>query len=260
MSRVADARSKSGSGGLDGFPADPRPPALDVLDVPVPWDVGESADDPQAQPAAGPRLVTSTPRVQRADFVELVRRVFRPGSDEPTARTVTFVPIGASGMRRVGLEVAQTLAGFSAGTICVVDASFGAAALHEAAGVPAGAGLCDALLASRPPSQLAVSLGRQVWLIPSGHEICAAPGWFPQAFERAVRQLAGRFDFVIVQAPPVEHDGAMPTLLTVAPATDGIVLVLDMDRTRRDVAENLVARLRANGVSILGAVVHNGAV
>jgi Mrp family chromosome partitioning ATPase len=171
---------------------------------------------------------------------------------------VTFVSLGLAGARRpIALEVAQTLAGHGAGTVCLVDASFGAAALHERVGVPAGPGLCDALLASRPAASLAVSLGRQLWMVPAGEEMCAAPEWLPVALSRALRQLAARFDFVIVEAPPLERDSGMPTLLTVAPLTDGVVLVLEAERTRRDVAGEVVARLRASGVTVLGVVLTN---
>jgi hypothetical protein len=44
-------------------------------------------------------------------------------------------------------------------------------------------------------------------------------------------------------------------MLSLAPVTDGVVLMLDTERTRRDVAGEIVARLRANGVALLGAVV-----
>lgn len=268
MSRVADALLKAGEAQLlradlgESFGNEDA--GVAVSDVHVPWDVEPDAEAPSGEPetAPRPRLVPPAPapvRQQRPDFLELVQRVFRPGSEEPVARTVTFLPLSAAGARpRMALDVAATLAGFGVGTVCVVDASFGAAALHDAAGVPAAPGLCDALLASRPATSVAVPLGRQMWLVPSGDAMSAPPDWLPQALARAVRQLAAQFDFVIVQAPPFDREGTMPALFTLAPATDGTVLTIDMDHARRDVAETVVSRLRESGISVLGAVVVKG--
>lgn len=264
MSRVAEALQKAeqtepnmtrlaSDGG--GGPVE----NLDIAAVAVPWEIqpqsgveSEEPVRPVARPA-GAGFGMHDPH--SAEFVELVQRVFRPLTGEPTARVVTFVSVGHAGARRpIALEVGRALAAHGVGSVCVVDASFGRAALGERAGIPVGPGLCDALLASRPATSLAVQLDRQLWLVPAGEEMSGGPKWLPEALARALRQLGARFDFVIVEAPPLEHAVYMSAVMMVAPLTDGVVLILEADRTRRDVASDVTRRLRASGVAVLGAV------
>jgi MinD-like ATPase involved in chromosome partitioning or flagellar assembly len=187
--------------------------------------------------------------------VELVQRLFRPAMGEAIARAVAFAAIGPGrSAQPVALDVARTLAGVGRRSVCVVDASFGRAALHERAGITRDPGLSTALLTGQTVESLAVAIEENLWLVPGGAPMAAWPGRLPEALLAALQQLAARFDFVLVEAGNLERDFGMPTLMAVGPFIDGAVLVLEAERSRRDIAGDVVARLRAAGVAVLGAV------
>lgn len=274
MSRVADALRKAGQaqryvGSGSAVEGGGRAP-LEMSAVAAPWDLErepEHGSDDRVlvheRPIVGRSIVSArpVPAEQGADyqgspeFVELVQRVFRPLADEPAARAVVFASLARTGSS-AALDVARTLAGHAAGTVCLVDATLGLAALHEQAGLPIGPGLCDAVLTGRSAVSVAVPMEHRLWMVPAGEQGLGQV-LRPEALAHAVRELAARFDFLIVEAPSLEDGRGMPTLLTLAPLTDGVVLVLEAERTRRDVAAGVVARLRASGIATLGAVLAN---
>lgn len=68
-----------------------------------------------------------------------------------------------------------------------------------------------------------------------------------------LRDLAAAYDWVIVDAPPI---GGMADALVVGGVVDGIVLVVEGDRTTRDVAIDGVAQLTSVGGRVLGAILN----
>jgi non-specific protein-tyrosine kinase len=267
MSRVAEAlrKARQGTIGDERRSIDTNAPEAtgrDIAAVPVPWDVE-------------PAVVSTTPRAfhvhhgvdpsahsgheapgdPSVEFVELVQRLFRPAHGDPGARSVTFAAVGAARPdRSVALEVARTLARQGGGSVCLVDASLGSARLHAHASLPIGLGISDGLLAGRTVESLALVVEENLWMVSSGQPTDVWPARLPEALAAALTQLASRFDFLVIEGGGLDREFGMPTLMTVAPLTDGVVLVLEAERTRRDVAADVAARLRATGVTLLGAV------
>lgn len=68
-----------------------------------------------------------------------------------------------------------------------------------------------------------------------------------------MRDLAAAYDWVIVDAPPI---GGMADALVVGGLVDGIILVVEGDRTTRDVAIDGVAQLTSVGGRVLGAILN----
>ncbi len=68
-----------------------------------------------------------------------------------------------------------------------------------------------------------------------------------------LRDLAGAYDWVIVDAPPV---GGMADALIIGGVVDGIVLVVEGDRTTRAVAADGVAQLTSVGGRLVGAILN----
>jgi capsular exopolysaccharide synthesis family protein len=73
-----------------------------------------------------------------------------------------------------------------------------------------------------------------------------------------VRQLIGELaeeaDVVLLDSPPVLPVADAPAL---AQAVDGVVLVVDAGKTRRDAAQQAVENLRRVGANVIGAVLNN---
>jgi len=63
-----------------------------------------------------------------------------------------------------------------------------------------------------------------------------------------------RFDLVLIDSAPAS---ASPDGLSMSRYVDGVVLVLEAEKTRKPVAENLKNRIRQNGGNLLGMVFNN---
>jgi len=66
-------------------------------------------------------------------------------------------------------------------------------------------------------------------------------------------ELRKEFDFVLVDAPPLSR---YADAITLGQVTDGFVLVLEANATRREVAQMAADSLRAAQIRILGAVLN----
>jgi len=206
---------------------------------------------PNASRRSAAREVSEPVRGVDPRLMELVQRVFRPG-EQPLARVVTLAAVGrASTPQPLGLSIARTLASYGAATVCVVDASGGAAGSESAVGThPPGVG--DMLDGHAAPASVAAPAGRGVWCVPAG--VTAWPADWPDAWPHAVAALAKEFDFVIVVAAAVEGPEGVGAFLALAMATDGVLLTIDIAQTRPDVAADVVSRVRASGVEVFGAI------
>lgn len=65
--------------------------------------------------------------------------------------------------------------------------------------------------------------------------------------------MRGEFDYVVVDAPPA---GTSPVGLLWAEAADGCLLVIESEKTQREVARTATDRLRQCGANVLGAVLN----
>ncbi|MFH1808556.1 MAG: polysaccharide biosynthesis tyrosine autokinase [Pseudomonadota bacterium] len=75
-----------------------------------------------------------------------------------------------------------------------------------------------------------------------------------EAFKALRDQLAGQYERVIYDSPPV---GAVTDPVILGTQTDGVVLVLKGGRTTKDIAQQCLRALRDANVRILGAVVND---
>ena len=94
----------------------------------------------------------------------------------------------------------------------------------------------------------------QVTLIPGGKNLAKERALFAGSnYTSLLDSLASRFDFVIIDLPPVlvSQDAAL-----VAQKTDGLLLVVAHRKLKREIIDSGIRSLRAVGVNILGAVLN----
>jgi len=141
-------------------------------------------------------------------------------------------------------------------SVVLIDADLHAPSLHEVFGVPNGAGLTSVLLHEHQTtaSVLAQTRIEGLWVLPSGplppnpSELLGS-----QHMRQRMAQLRELADLVILDSSPVlaASDPAM-----LSGMVDGVLFVVNGQRTRgRDAAE-AVAILRNAGARLLGAVVN----
>ena len=93
-----------------------------------------------------------------------------------------------------------------------------------------------------------------LWVMTSGdHTPNAASLLTRNKLAPQLKVLRETFDFVLIDAPPLNRFADVASL---APLADGVVLVLEANSTRRDVARKAADDLRAAKAKILAAVLN----
>ncbi|MFZ0417798.1 MAG: CpsD/CapB family tyrosine-protein kinase [Candidatus Sulfotelmatobacter sp.] len=189
------------------------------------------------------------------EITKVVQRVFLlPGNDAP--RTVVFAATEPeNGCSWVCARVAEVLAGQVSGTVCLVDANLRSPGLNAQFGTENAYGLTDALRKREPIRSFAQPLScPRLWLVSSGS--AAEDGQSLLSSERMrqrMTELRSEFDYVLIDTPAISssHDATV-----LGAVTDGLVLVLKANSSRRESARGAMHDLRAAKVRVLGAVLN----
>jgi capsular exopolysaccharide synthesis family protein len=152
--------------------------------------------------------------------------------------------------------VANLGASFAQGgrRVLVVDADLRRPSLHARYGLDNGVGL-STVLTGEQPWTAAVRRGP----VPGLDVLSAGPATaFPfellegPAFRALLAEASGRYDVILVDTPPVI---ALADAQLVASRTDGVVLVVGIDRVTRSAAVQALDRLRATACRVVGLAV-----
>jgi capsular exopolysaccharide synthesis family protein len=214
-------------------------------------------------PPPSPAAVAGNGRRPRFDVhafsqeerMKLVQRLFiMPGSDAP--RMVVFCGVETGdGSSWVCAHVSETLASQVKGSVCVVDANLRTPFLHEYFRKDNLCGLADAILGARPVRDYAQQFrGSNLWLMTCGsrtvdpHTLLTSE----RLYSRLTELRAG-FDYVLLDGPPVNLYADATVL---GKLTEGVVLVLQANSTRREAARKAKESLGAAKVRLLGAVLN----
>ena len=140
--------------------------------------------------------------------------------------------------------------------MCVVDANFQMPSLHEYFGVDNLKGLAEATVESGPIQNFAQQIPQpDLWLIPSGK--AAAQLRFPamaDGLRLRIEELRKIFKYVVIHSGPLRMETSAVLL---SRWTDGVVLVVEANATRRDAARRVKEMLDAANVNLLGVVLNN---
>ena len=140
-------------------------------------------------------------------------------------------------------------------TTLIVDCNLRAPAMHTMFGRNNESGVVDVLMRERSPDE--------VWhdALPGLKVLTTGP--LPleptellssEILTELLRWARRDFDYVLVDAPPVR---AVSDPMIVATNSDGILLVVDAQRTGKDAVRESVRNLEAAGVRVLGTVMNN---
>jgi Mrp family chromosome partitioning ATPase len=194
--------------------------------------------------------------ITRAEEIKLVQRVF-PGTDQGSPRVVVFAGLeGEAGCAPTCARVAEILAARAEGPVCVVDANFRTPSLHKYFGVGNVKGLAEATVEAGPIQNFAQQIPEpDLWLMPSG--AAAAQLSFPamaDGLRVRLEELREAFRYVVIHSGPIRLETSA-TLLS--RWTDGVVLVVEANATRRNTARRVKEILVTANVSVLGVVLYN---
>jgi capsular exopolysaccharide synthesis family protein len=189
------------------------------------------------------------------ETLRLVQRVFLLQAQEPPHMVVFAGVDHGNGCSRICVNVAETLAKNIRGSVCLVEANLRSPALPEMFGTTNHHGLTDALLNEGPIRSFAKLVrGENLWLLSSGALAAdSAKLLNSERLKTRFAELRKEFDFVLVDAPPLTP---YSDALAFGQLTDGFVLVVEANATRREAALQVSENLRAANVRILGAVLN----
>lgn len=199
--------------------------------------------------------------------LRIVQNVFLLQTEAPP-RLVVFAGVDhRTGCSRIAASVAASLAASGRGSVCLVEANFRSPGLPAMLGTTNHHGLTDALLATGGTAGDAAD-GNTDGIRSYAKEISDGRFWFLSAgalapdspkllnsdrLKQRLAELRKEFDFVLVDAPPLVR---YPDGISLAQLSDGLVLVLEADATRREAAQVSMNNLRSAKVPVLAAVLN----
>jgi capsular exopolysaccharide synthesis family protein len=189
------------------------------------------------------------------ESLRLVQQIFLLQSKEPP-RVVVFAAIDhGNGCSQICASVAEILAKSARKPVCLVETNFRSPALPELFGTTNHYGLTDALLQKGPIGQFAKPVNEDnLWLLSSGSLAVDSPSLLAsERLRERVDELRHEFDFVIMDAPPLTR---YSDAVALSQLSDGLVLILEADSTRREAASVVAETLRSANVNILAAVLN----
>ncbi len=158
------------------------------------------------------------------------------------------------GVTTVAAHLAATAADSLGRPVCLVDCNFADPAVHRLFQTPIGPGLRDALWENgRAQEFLKSSSFANLSLLTAGEpKHGAALAFSSPNFVRLLEELKQEFGLVVVDFPPFGQ-GAPAGLGSVV---DGVLLVLEAEKVRWEVAQRATASLAETGGNLLGVVMN----
>jgi hypothetical protein len=204
---------------------------------------------PQPEPRFSNSPTWDAGRFAQEQLRRLVRQVFFPGWPRP-ARHIAFVAMDErTDTGSICMEVGQILASEIQANTCVVEANRSTIDIRQTdnerrrvVGGNEGGSL-------REHTQ---RLAGRLWLLPqeSFLEGCGT-GLSAIWLESRIQRLHREFDFTLLHLPPV---GRSSEAVLLGHLSDGVVLVLEANATRRIEAQRVKEMFQSANVRILGAV------
>ena len=192
----------------------------------------------------------------REEALKLVQRLFLI-PQQPSPKAVVFAGVDSNiGCSWLCCITAKLLAESIPESVCLVEGNLRQPSICNLLGTVEDRGFIDALKVDGPIAEFAKPLGPNgLWLLPAG-----APGedtavlLSSDRMKERMAELRKRFDCLVISAPPLS---AFADAMVLGSMVDGVVLVLEANSTRREVALRVTENLRAISIPVLGAVLNN---
>ncbi|HEY6768945.1 MAG TPA: CpsD/CapB family tyrosine-protein kinase [Candidatus Sulfotelmatobacter sp.] len=209
-----------------------------------------SAPAPSAEP-----LKFAMEGSQLAELAKVVQRVFLLPNGNPPRTVVFSSSEPGDGCSWICARVGELLASQVAGSVCLVDANLQSPTLHEQFSVPNHHGLSDALRHSGSIRGYVSQLSRRnLALLSCGSQAKESAGLVASDRMRArLQELREEFEYVLIDCSSISVSNEA---ISLGAASDGVVLVLKANSTRKDRARGAVQDLNNAKVRVLGAVLN----
>ncbi|MGH9737992.1 MAG: CpsD/CapB family tyrosine-protein kinase [Candidatus Acidiferrales bacterium] len=190
------------------------------------------------------------------EISRLIQQLFLPSPAGEHNRLVVFGGIDrGAGCSWVCARAAEMLAMQISGRVCLIDANLQSPSLHTYFQAEVSPGFADAISQPQPVEQfLRSTWTNHLWLMTSG---AAGPETIgklrPERVQKRFAELREEFDYLLVDVPAITATGDG---ILLSQFSDGIVLVIASNSTRRESARMAKQSLEDSKVPILGAVLN----
>jgi Mrp family chromosome partitioning ATPase len=187
---------------------------------------------------------------QQGEFSQLANRLLDHKREDRGAVIAFASTASGEGASFVSYNAALMLATVYHQKVCWIDANFQTP--QKALAHAEGPSL--ATLLQNPERLAELRPAGNPTLVPGGMNLQAVRGLFAdQKCQDVMRGFRSRFDFVIIDLPPVQDTTDTALMAT---STDGLTLVIEQRYLKREVINHGIEGLRSKGVRIIGAVIN----
>jgi Mrp family chromosome partitioning ATPase len=212
-----------------------------------------AACTPKSEPAASAPSLWIDPKV-RDELGKLVQKLLSPPNKD--ARRVVFAGTDSGvGCSWICARAGDILASQVRSSVCVVDCNLRSPGLHCQFAIENHYGLSDALRQPGPIRQYGRQLSRtNLWIVScgSGTENSRADV-ASEGMRQRLTELREQFDYVLLDVAPLN---ICNDAITLGSLSDGVVLVLKANSSRRETARKAVQDLQTANVRIFGAALN----
>lgn len=174
--------------------------------------------------------------------------------DKPLRTLMVTSPAAGEGKSTTIANLAVTMAQSGRRTI-IVDTDLRRPALHELFGAQMSPGLTDAMMAAAGELPLQKTAVENLWLLSSGPKPPNPADLLgAERMAQIIAQLTEQADIVLFDAPPVM---AAADAAILGARVDGVLLVIQAGKTRRDHSERARETLEKSRAHVVGAALTN---
>lgn len=222
--------------------------------MPTPAVAPEVHNIPEAHNIPEPH--TNLGSVELAEVTKLVQQVFLIGGASRPRMVVFTAPEAGTGCSWVAARAAEVLARHVAKPVCLVDANLRRPSLHNEFKLENTRGLADALRLNDPMRSFAYQLAPpNLFVMTSGASSEKAASLLGSDRTRVrLAELRSWSEYVLIDASAL-NEGLDAAVL--GGASDGVVLVLKANASRREPARRSIQELTAAKAKVLGAVLNH---
>ena len=195
-----------------------------------------------------------TSRPVQKELIKLVQRLFLSGS---SVQAVVFSAVdGGSGSTFISTQTAEILANQLGEPVCLVDANFRSPRINQHFEVEDWNGRrgIEELTLMPAATNDAEAKKSNLWLVVYRPSYADCPRLASlDRLQSLIADLRKRFTYIIIDAAPLI---GYPDATLFARMSDGLVMVLEANFTRRETARKAKQLVETSGGSVLGAVLN----
>jgi capsular exopolysaccharide synthesis family protein len=190
-----------------------------------------------------------------AAYERIIQRLFAYRRTPRESIIMVTSAVSGEGTSTVARNIALALAQHRAERVLLIDANLRTPSQHKTFGLDRPDGLGDVLLGPKVlTSVIQEDVAPGLSLLASGQAMESPAQLLTVAsLHSIIMALLSLYDWVIIDSPPAT---GYPDVATIAAASGGAILVVEAEKTRREVVEEAKRVLDVSGVDLLGAVLN----